>query len=284
MKTKAKAKIADPVKQLSRLMWPHFSPGLLLQDEDLTLGVEYTRELSRLMFRTLFGCGVMCGLVIEPKEKCCKLHIFVDKGVALDCRGDPVYVPERQDITIDPCDTDLPDKLWVVLRRFDKCCAPRTPVCSPDDDEMAAVCTKVRDGYEIRVLAERPECSCGCHEDKEKPEGTAHGHGQPTGQVEQASTTSGAAAKQDQGTYTKAGEKPANPCKCADPAQDCYEKHYAGECCDCCDCEWIVLAVVSDKGTAEKHDWHADHSVRRFVRPVLMRDPQVEKEATSKAE
>jgi hypothetical protein len=278
MKTKAKAKIADPVKQLSRLVWPHYSPGLLLQDEDLTLGVEYTRELSRLMMRTLFGCGVMCGLVVHPHEKCCKLHIVVDKGVALDCCGDPVYVPDPQDITIDPCDTDLPDELWVVLRRFDKCCAPRTAMCSPDDEEMPSVCTRVRDGYEIRVLAERPECSCGCHAAEETPAGSGRAYADT---LDEGEVT--AVGGVESGATEQAGDdEHENPCKCADPTQDCYQKHYAGECCDCCDCEWIVLAVVSDKGVAEKHDWQADHSVRRFVRPVLMRDPQVEKERMQK--
>jgi hypothetical protein len=278
MKTKAKAKITDPVKQMSRLVWPHYSPGLLLQDDDLTTGVVYTRELSRLMFRTLFGCGVMCGLVVRPEERCCKLHLVVDKCFALDCRGDPVYVPERQHITVDPCETDVPAELWVVLRRFDKCCAPRTAVCSPEDDEAASVCTRVRDGYEIRVLPERPECSCGCAGKDAAPEGPGT---DSESEFSVYSDTTGAA--KGQGTVKQEGDAGetggANACKCVDPALDCYREHYAGECCECCDCEWIVLARVRNDGSKDEPNWIADHSVRRFVRPVLMRDPQVELES-----
>jgi hypothetical protein len=37
-----------------------------------------------------------------------------------------------------------------------------------------------------------------------------------------------------------------------------------------------VLLARLERPDVEKPDWAADHSVRRFVRPVLMRDPQVE--------
>jgi hypothetical protein len=55
-----------------------------------------------------------------------------------------------------------------------------------------------------------------------------------------------------------------------------------GECgCECCDCECVVLALLirqPDGKTGETAEWKTDHSVRRFVRPVLTRDPQVWKE------
>ena len=50
------------------LVRPRFTPGLLLLDEDLTAEVDYTRELSRLLFRNLSGCGVVCGLTVEATE------------------------------------------------------------------------------------------------------------------------------------------------------------------------------------------------------------------------
>jgi hypothetical protein len=43
------------------LIRPTYSPGLLLEDDDLTAGVSYTRGLTQLLFRSLFGCGVICG-------------------------------------------------------------------------------------------------------------------------------------------------------------------------------------------------------------------------------
>ncbi|MEI9852768.1 MAG: hypothetical protein WDN24_20060 [Sphingomonas sp.] len=49
---------------------PLYAPGLILQDSDLTAAVDYTRELNRLLFRTLFGCGVICGLRVGIREDC----------------------------------------------------------------------------------------------------------------------------------------------------------------------------------------------------------------------
>jgi hypothetical protein len=67
---------------------------------------------------------------------------------------------------------------------------------------------------------------------------------------------------------------------CVDCANPCHDHHYAGKCgchCDdCCDCKCILLARLRKTGDSENPTWTVDHSVRRFIRPVLMRDPQVE--------
>jgi hypothetical protein len=242
----AKPKIADPVRGLSRLMWPSYSPGLLLRDDDLTQAVTYTRELNRLMFRTLFGCGVLCGLVVTFCSAACgKLKFTIDKGVALDCEGDPIELPEQQTVTIDLCTTDGHakelSKLWFVLCRYDKCCAPRSASCGSDDDQTVSVCTRERDGFEIRVVDTRPECACGCHP------------------KESAVHSDEADSRYD----------------CVDCQNECHRDHNAGKCpCDCCDCDCIILARASKRNGQDV--WDLWHNVRRFVRPVLMRDPQVE--------
>ena len=116
------------------LVWPRFTPGLLLLDEDLTAGVDYTRELSRLLFRNLFGCGVICGLTVTGKEatgRC--LTVDVDCGLALDCIGDPVQVRQLQSVTIiATCDKALPSAVWVALRRRAHDCMPRELACPPE--------------------------------------------------------------------------------------------------------------------------------------------------------
>ena len=71
----------------STLVHAKFGPGMLLQHEDLEQLNIYTRELNRLMFRSLFGCGVVCGLVVGTDVKCGKVSVTVGSGLALDCQG-----------------------------------------------------------------------------------------------------------------------------------------------------------------------------------------------------
>src|SRR5262245_20000873 len=144
-------------KGTSTLVRAKFGPGMLLQHEDLEQLNIYTRELNRLMFRSLFGCGVVCGLVVSTETKCGKVTVTVGSGLALDCQGDPIYLPKSQSLVLDEeCDPNLDGPLWVVLCGTEKCCAPRTPMCSSDEDESPSACTRERDGYEIRIVRDRP--------------------------------------------------------------------------------------------------------------------------------
>ena len=251
----ANANVVDPVKGTSTLVRPRFSPGLLLRDDDLRVGVDYTRELSRLLFRSLFGCGVVCGLEVEARIVCGKLKITVNPGVALDCEGDPIHVPRPAEIIIDPtCGKEIPDEIWVILCRTDKCCAPRSTACGCDEDDSASVCTREHDGFEIRIVREtRNSCACACE-------------------------------RIDLPTNPDRTPEEETSCWCADPC-GCHKDHYAGKCsCDCCEGDCVVLSVlnkVQGKNDGQEQDdlqWTVNHSVRRFVRPVLMRDPVVHKE------
>jgi hypothetical protein len=120
-------------------------------------------------------------------------------------------------------------------------------MCPSDEDDTSSVCTREREGFEIRVVDKEPKCSCHCVP-PDKP------------------------------------KEHKSDCWCVDPELKCYEDHYAGICgCNCDDCagggcDCVLLArLTGPKG--DPKNWKADHSVRRFVRPVLMRDPQVYAEA-----
>jgi hypothetical protein len=248
----AKSQVIGQLKGTSGLMRPRFAPGQLLRDDDLTQGVNYTRELSRLLFKTLLGCGVMCGLIVKWKYQCDKLNILIADGVALDCHGDPIQVPAPQTVTIDFHCTgqEVPPFLYILLRGCGKCCAPRDAVCGSGDGDGTSQCTREVDGFEIRVVGERPKCVCGCPEPNDDESHLLRTH-----------------------------------CRCADPSPDwCYGAHYQGLCgCNCancsdCDCEWILLARLEYNENSEQPAWKVDHRVRRFIRPVLMSDPQVELE------
>jgi hypothetical protein len=256
----------NSVKGTSSLVRPRFEPGMLLQHEDLEQMSTYSRDLNRLMFRSLFGCGVVCGLVVRTDQNCGKDTIVVGAGLALDGCGDPIQVPKDQPLTIDEhCDPNLTGPLWVLLCRSSRCCAPRTAICSPDDEDPSSVCTREREGYEIRIVRKLPACACACPpKDIVIPVPQAQGEAQAN-----AMLVNGAGGTDDH-------------CLCVDPTLPCYQDHYAGICACCCDdctggacnCDCVVLARL-DPGLEDGMPWVADHSVRRFVRPVLMRDPQV---------
>ncbi len=252
------------VKGLSTLVWPGFGPGMLLQHDDLGLLTDYTRDLSRLLFRSLFGCGVICGLEVTQRNNCGQNTITIDPGVGLLCSGDPVHVPRRQTVVLEENCAEIKDKeLWVVLCASAKACSPRPSMCASDDDEMGSSATRIRGMFEVRVLPERPKCACYC-----EPQKKATGAGASTTELVESAT----ATAPPQGTTS------GHDCACANPADPCYADHYDGVCfcaCEggdgCCDC--IVLARLTRQGDGEAATWTADHSVRRFVRPVLMRDP-----------
>ena len=225
------------VKGTSTLVRPKFGPGMLLQHEDLEQLSSYTRELSRLLFRSFFGCGVVCGLEVAPARVCGKSGITVSAGVALDCSGDPVYLPAERSLEIEKdCEETPHQTLWVILCRTEKCCSPRPSMCASDEDQTASVCTRERDGFQICIVSDLRKCSCRC---KPPTEGYAY-------------------------------------------PDNCYEDHYLGKCgcyagegCDC-SCTCILLAQLN-RPDAEGKPWAIDHSVRRFIRPVLMSDPLTKK-------
>jgi hypothetical protein len=242
------------------LMLPQFAPGMLLQSDDLSALGAYSRDLSRLLFRTLFGCGVICGLKVTTLWKCDKLTVTIDPGVALDCCGDPIQVTTTQHITIDSqCDPTFPKKLYVVLCEKNKCCAPRPAMCASDNGDSTPVCTREKYGFEITVVRERPDCACGCPNPDDL---TA-----------------------DEGLLD-------SKCQCANPKLPCYKDHYTGVCgCDCCgsgtdctcNCNCVLLASLNYQGGQDTTAWAVDHRVRRFVRPVLIQDPLADQAAALQA-
>ena len=148
---------------LSTLERPRYSAGLLLEDDDLTAAVTYTRNMMRLMFRSLFGCGVICGLDVTAQLTCngTRVEVTVGKGVALECLGDPIEIPKAVKVTYDADCDPLPEWLWVTVCYIEKNCRPKDVSCSPDEHGQI-VQTRVMDGYEVRVYPKRPKCACSC--------------------------------------------------------------------------------------------------------------------------
>jgi hypothetical protein len=220
------------VNGASQLVRPSYSPGLMLQDDDLKQAVDYTRDLSRLLFKNLFGCGVVCGFKITLDTGPCNGQVVIQPGVAIDGHGDPVELRDPQRIDLG---TDMPDETWITIRRRDIHCLKRDLACAADDDDTAMVTTRIRDGYEIRLVRTRPDKACSC-------------------------------IRKEDATQT-------TPRQAQGPEDDpCYRAHYAGECsCGCgAGSDDVVLARLYRNA---QRTFDVDFSVRRFIRPALIVDP-----------
>jgi hypothetical protein len=272
----------DGVSTLSR---PRYTPGLLLEDDDLTAAVEYTRNMMRLMFRSLFGCGVICGLDVTAQLTCNrrKVEVTVGKGVALDCLGNPIEIPKSVKVVFDAdCDTP-PEWLWVVVCYVEKCCRPKDISCAPDEHGQI-VQTRIMDGFEVRLYPNRPKCACSCEppaegtttsrsdccDDDEDEMAAAPAQGQVSGLKQQSAMT--AKKKIDAGvllgdpgdvltpgsdryndllnrqrdTSTTQGQPTSEPPKLPDLC-DCYQDHYEGKCdCTCC-CPCVLVGKVTTR-------------------------------------
>jgi hypothetical protein len=240
---------------------PRYSPGLILEDADLTAAVDYTRNLNRMLFRHLFGCGVICGLTVDASKKCGGITVTVSPGLALDGCGDPVELPRKVEITIDEKTTgqwegDNNQKFWVVLCGKEKNCAPRSLVCEADEFDGVTQPTRIRSLAEISITRENPKCVCGCPSRADsKPNGQ---DGANMNMLPGAETSGRGQANGDDDPCQKEHEE----------RDDCAADCGCGTACDCGCC--VLLAEVTYDG---KLDWVEKHEgIRRLVRPKMVRD------------
>jgi hypothetical protein len=259
-------------KSVAVLKRPLYKAGLLLEADDLTAAVEYTRNMSRLLFRSLFGCGVICGLEVTAQLTCnrTRVEVMVSPGVGLDCEGNPIHVPKAFKIVFDAKCDPLPEKLWVTLCYIQQCCAPRDISCSVDEDGHP-VQTRVIDGFEVRLYARQPSCACSC---LEPPEDTA-----PTPDPCCADTAPQPAAAPQQ-AQAQGGEAAATAVPTSPPICECFYDHWNGKCeCECC-CNCIFIGLVdvtlTDDGdpvadaTGASIPLQVTRDGVRWIRPMLV--------------
>lgn len=247
----------------SSLEWPQFNPGQLLDDDDLNSGVTFTRELIRLLFRSLFGCGVICGLRVQPKWACnkTKWSITVTKGVALDCMGDLIELPADVVIQYGPDCEPLPSALWVTICYVTKCCRPKDVGCSQDDATQPKP-TRVRPGYEIRLYEKLPRCACHC---ATTDDGQTQAPEQPCCAESNPPAVAAAGATTSEGATSR-----TTVC-------DCYKPHFEGECECGCNCECVIVGKITvptkdpdgREISQENRVPTSDTSMVRRIRPLL---------------
>lgn len=238
---------------LSTLLRPQYSPGQLLDDDDLNAGVTYTWELTRLLFRSLFGCGVICGLHVKAKWVCehTKWSITVTKGLALDCLGDPIELLSDTTMNYGQDCQKPPDALWVTICYVEKCCRPKDVTCSQSDDTQTKL-TRVRSGYEIRLYETLPKCACHC--------ATSDDTAAPT------KKTTGCCQETSQPVADAAASQRADASS-SSPICSCYKPHFEGECECGCSCKCVILGKITAPTTDK--DPLIDNTMVRRIRPLL---------------
>lgn len=267
--------LTEAKRGISTLVRPRFSPGLLLRDSDLNSAVDYARTAIQLVLRNLFGCGVICGYeVIGCVDNCNILQVTVGRGLALDCMGNPIELTAAQTLkVIDKCAPELPCEIWVVIRARECNSSPREVSCAPEDGATSTVCTRVCDGYEIRLLAELPECVCGCVRKHREPP-SEECCTEPRGRTpEQTAAIERMQKRLHRWDECDEDERKRRFQEMQEGARRCDRDHRLGVCnCECC-CEWVVLArLLCCEERDRKREYRADHTVRRFIRPVLSYD------------
>lgn len=183
------------VCQFNKFRQPRYFHGMLLDDQDFRDEHEYHAQKRRLLNRMLHGSGVVCGLLFLYDAKTDEKTFTITCGLALDCSGNEIYVPDNVTVTVpvpskqpkEPCtpknngkeicyririayteeDTDLKqvhlpgggcdDKTCKATRKREGYCIKFTECECPESPKPTDVCKDLIAGFDKPI-----ECGCGC--------------------------------------------------------------------------------------------------------------------------
>lgn len=141
--------------------------GKLLTARDFTDEQDYGRGLRRLHNSLLHGTGTVCGLKIiqHPAPGCRNEYVVVEPGMALDCCGNEILVPQKTGLNIADmlakdlelaAELDGSKHLFISIERCDKG-AEKIPVLLPGcGTEGSEAFGRIAEGFKFVLEAKDP--------------------------------------------------------------------------------------------------------------------------------
>lgn len=159
--------------------------GMLMTDRDFIEEQSYHIRKRKLLNRMLHGTGVVCGLKMEPAGCGKYSKIIIRPGLALDCAGNEIFVPESYELDIiemiksatdyetggyktevknDNCGTGegeglTEEKKWYIVVRYKEAHTAPVQVYSPTGgcEEKTCEYSRIKEGYCFEVYRSLPE-------------------------------------------------------------------------------------------------------------------------------
>ena len=149
--------LPDPTTKPTSIEAVKFHDGMIVTADDLDAAMRYPTSLLLTVFRAFFGCGVVCGLELRPKQTGGGWVLCVDRGVAVDGRGYPIELcaPVELDLSPEPCGCEPPanQEVCIAVRRTTSDEAAHD-ACTCDLDEPRFDCRRVRDHVMVKAFTE----------------------------------------------------------------------------------------------------------------------------------
>lgn len=151
--------------------------GMLMTDRDFKEEQIYHNDKRKLLNKMLHGWGVVCGLEIKPTPTPGST-IKIKPGLALDCKGNEIYVSEEYSLNIEKIlksgsgpkmpagvcegtDTGTNEKKLYIIIRCKEIYTDQVPIYAPGGgcEEKACESSRIQEGYCIELVNEiNPKC------------------------------------------------------------------------------------------------------------------------------
>lgn len=234
--------------EFRRLRYFH---GMLLDDKELLAEQEYHAGKRRLLNRTLHGSGVVCGLDLVGEQN--SRWIEVTSGLALDCSGNEIWVPQTKRIDLtsllppkekpkqpeckDPEETKGFKSYYIGIRYEEKATNPVSVYLpSGSCEERTCENSRYKEGYCVEIV----EC---CPE--KYPDGYPVGVLQKFCECDKSSYVNEPDKAKAKAMCSHCdGVTEDKLCKCLQLEKFCEQSVPCAECCSCDKPCYVVLGMI----------------------------------------